>query len=176
MMGRLSSGGCLVTRRLLVSKEYHEACLSTREAVFVTWLPAGNRISMKLNLPPVQPGSTQGEHCPVRDVLDCIGDRWSLLTLLALQGGTLRFTELKRSIGDISQRMLAQTLRALEKDGYLQRKVYPCVPPKVEYRLTDLGRSLLLKLEPLVSWAEANHERVRRARKAYVRPTANPAR
>lgn len=131
---------------------------------------------MKLNLPPVEPGSTQGDHCPVRDVLDCIGDRWSLLTLLGLKAGTLRFTELKRAIGDISQRMLAQTLRALEKDGYILRKVYPCVPPRVEYRLTELGRSLLEKVEPLVAWAEANHGRVRRARRSYVRPTAIPAR
>lgn len=130
---------------------------------------------MKLNLPPVEPGSTHAERCPVRDVLDCIGDRWSLLTLLSLQQGTLRFTEVKRAIGDISQRMLAQTLRALEQDGYVERTVYPTVPPKVEYALTDLGASLLGKVAPLVTWADQNHDRVRKARRAYIAPEARVA-
>jgi DNA-binding HxlR family transcriptional regulator len=129
-----------------------------------------------LPLPPVEPGSGLEERCPVRDVLDCIGDRWSLLTLLALAGGTLRFTELKRAIGDISQRMLAQTLRALERDGYVTREVHPSVPPKVEYTLTELGESLLGKVKPLIAWADDNHARVRKARKAYVPPMAEPAR
>jgi DNA-binding HxlR family transcriptional regulator len=128
-----------------------------------------------LTLPPVEPGSGQATRCPVRDVLDCIGDRWSLLTLLALRDGTLRFTELKRAIGDISQRMLAQTLRTLERDGYVTREVHATVPPKVEYTLTDLGESLLVKLEPLIQWAHANHARVRKARKAYVPPAPTPA-
>lgn len=127
-----------------------------------------------LSLPPVQPGTNQAERCPVRDVLDCIGDRWSLLALLALAGGTLRFTEVKRAIGDISQRMLAQTLRSLERDGYVTRTVHPTVPPKVEYTLTDLGRSLLGKVKPLIAWADENHARVRKARKAYVPPVATP--
>lgn len=125
-----------------------------------------------LELPPVAPGSGHAERCPVRDVLDCIGDRWSLLTLLALEGGTLRFTELKRAIGDISQRMLAQTLRALERDGYVTREVFPTIPPKVEYTLTELGESLLGKVKPLVRWADENHGRVRKARKSYVPPEA----
>src|SRR4051812_19575291 len=123
-------------------------------------------------LPPVAPGSGHERRCPVRDVLDCIGDRWSLLALLSLQRGTLRFTEVKRAIGDISQRMLAQTLRQLEQDGYVTREVYPTVPPKVEYSLTPLGTSLLQRVEPLVSWANENHDRVRQARKAFVRPSA----
>lgn len=128
-----------------------------------------------LSLPPVEPGSDVAERCPVRDVLDCIGDRWSLLTLSALAGGTLRFTELKRAIGDISQRMLAQTLRTLERDGYVTREVFPTIPPRVEYTLTDLGESLLAKLKPLIRWADENHARVRRARKAYTPPEATPA-
>jgi len=126
----------------------------------------------KLLLPPVAPGSDHARQCPVRDVLDCIGDRWSLLALIALARGTLRFTAVKRAIGDISQRMLAQTLRSLEQDGYVSRKVYATVPPKVEYSLTALGESLLVRVEPLVEWAEENHARVRRARKAYVAPAA----
>ncbi len=80
----------------------------------------------------------------------------------------LRFTALKRAIGDISQRMLAQTLRALERDGYVTRKVYPTIPPQVEYRLTELGGSLLAKIEPLVEWADQNHNLVRRARENYA--------
>jgi DNA-binding HxlR family transcriptional regulator len=129
-------------------------------------------MSTTLALPPVQPGTDHARHCPVRDVLDCIGDRWSLLALLALAHGTLRFTAVKRAIGDISQRMLAQTLRTLEQDGYVSRKVYPTVPPKVEYSLTALGKSLLARVEPLVRWADKNHDRVRKARKAYVPPVA----
>jgi len=126
----------------------------------------------KIFLPPVEPGSGHENRCPVRDVLDCIGDRWSLLTLLTLADGTMRFTELKRAIGDISQRMLAQTLRALERDGYVTREVHPTVPPKVEYTLTTLGESLLGKIRPLLRWADENHDRVRRARKSYVPPQA----
>lgn len=132
-------------------------------------------MSSVLTLRPVEPGTGQAERCPVRDVLDCIGDRWSLLTLASLEGGTLRFTELKRAIGDISQRMLAQTLRTLERDGYVTREVHPTIPPKVEYTLTELGESLLAKVKPLVRWAEENHVRVRKARKAYVPPQAATA-
>lgn len=122
---------------------------------------------MTMKLPPVEPGTNHVERCPVRDVLDCIGDRWSLLTLLALSNGTLRFTAVKRAIGDISQRMLAQTLRTLERDGYIDREVYASVPPRVDYSLTPLGRSLLARIEPLIHWANENHANVRKARKAY---------
>lgn len=125
---------------------------------------------MNLKLPPVQPGTCHASLCPVRDVLDCIGDRWSLLALVALADGTLRFTQLKRAIGDVSQRMLAQTLRGLERDGYVTRKVHPTVPPKVEYTLTALGRSLLGMIEPLIGWAADNHDRVRQAREHYIAP------
>ncbi len=124
----------------------------------------------KLALRPVEPGSGDESRCPIRDVLDCIGDRWSLLALLTLSDGTLRFTELKRAIGDISQRMLAQTLRTLERDGYVSRRVYATVPPKVEYTLTELGESLLERISPLIHWANQNHQRVRKARRAYVPP------
>jgi DNA-binding HxlR family transcriptional regulator len=130
---------------------------------------------MKLHFLPVQRGADHAKLCPVRDVLNCIGDRWSLLILLTLaQEGVLRFTALKRAIGDISQRMLAQTLRGLERDGYVTRKIYPTIPPQVEYRLTNLGESLLAKIEPLVEWADENHDRVREAREHYgSRPMAS---
>lgn len=129
-------------------------------------------MTAKLSFPPVMPGSGHETRCPVRDVLDCVGDRWSLLTLLALADGTLRFTEVKRAIGDISQRMLAQTLRTLERDGYVSRRVYATVPPKVEYTLTDLGESLLRKVTPLIHWANEHHGHVRKARRSYVAPQA----
>lgn len=129
---------------------------------------------MSLSLPPLDPGLGQTGKCPTRDVLDCIGDRWSLLVLAYLAEGTLRFTELKRTIGDISQRMLSQTLRSLERDGYLSRRAYPTVPPKVEYSLTALGVSLLEKIEPLIRWANENHAEVQKAREAYVPPPTAP--
>lgn len=110
------------------------------------------------------------EKCPIRDILDGIGDRWSLLVLWSLSEGTLRFTALRREIGDISQRMLAQTLRGLERDGFISRKVYPTIPPRVDYALTPLGRSFLKQLQSLVDWADDHHDAVRAARKAYKPP------
>ena len=124
---------------------------------------------------PASAGANQTERCPVRDVLDHIGDQWSFLALLSLAGGTLRFSVLQRTIGDISKRMLAETLRRLERDGYAQRTVYASVPPKVEYKLTPLGRSLVQQLQPLVSWADTHHAQVRKARKAYTPPAKIPA-
>jgi DNA-binding HxlR family transcriptional regulator len=113
------------------------------------------------------------DQCPVRDVLDRIGDRWSLLVINALKdGGVVRFSVLKRSIEDISQRMLAHTLRRLEEDGLVSRTVYPTIPPRVDYALTPLGRSFLKPMSGLVSWADANHDRIRTARGAYVKPGA----
>lgn len=105
--------------------------------------------------------------CPIRDVLDRIGDRWSLLVLEALARGMLRFNELMREIGDISKQMLSRTLRRLEQDGFLRRTVHAEVPPRVEYDLTDLGRSFLVPLRQLVSWADAHHGAIVQSRWAY---------
>lgn len=113
--------------------------------------------------------------CPIRDVLDRIGDRWSLLVLQTLSPGVKRFTVVKREIGDISQRMLAQTLRRLEQDGLVTRTVHPTIPPRVDYALTPLGRSLMEPLDALVRWADQHHDKVRAARMAYVPPTAEAA-
>jgi DNA-binding HxlR family transcriptional regulator len=110
------------------------------------------------------------ERCPIRDVLDRLGDRWTLLVLMELREGTLRFSKLKARIEDISQRMLAQTLRQLEKDGLVSRKAYPTIPPKVEYALTPLGLSILKPVGQLIDWASDNHETVRAARARYVAP------
>jgi DNA-binding HxlR family transcriptional regulator len=103
-------------------------------------------------------------HCPVRDVLDHLGDKWTTLIVIALAGGPRRFGELNRSIPDISKRMLTQCLRNLERDGLITRHVFPTSPPSVEYRLADLGRSLLGPLQVLIEWAEANHQTVVDAR------------
>lgn len=123
-----------------------------------------------------KPTAEFAERCPIRDVLDRVGDRWSMLTLMMLDdGGTLRFTALKQRIPDISQRMLAQTLRRLEQDGLVSRTVYPTIPPRVDYALTELGRSFLQPMRGLQAWAEQNHEAVREARKAYVAPQRQAA-
>jgi DNA-binding HxlR family transcriptional regulator len=87
-----------------------------------------------------------------------------MLVMLFLDTGTLRFSALGRAIPDISQRMLSQTLRRLEEDGLLTREVFPTIPPKVEYSLTELGRSLLEPLRSMMSWADKNHELIRAAR------------
>ncbi len=124
------------------------------------------------------PNLTPRNHCPVRHVLDQVGDKWSLLVLLTLQGRRLRFMELKRSIGDISQRVLTETLRSLERDGYVGRQVHPTVPPRVEYWLTPLGRSLLRPIARLVAWADEHFEAVCAARQRFEAkaPPATPSR
>jgi DNA-binding HxlR family transcriptional regulator len=104
--------------------------------------------------------------CPIRDVLDRIGDRWSVLILCNLAEGTLRFTALRKAIPDISQRMLAQTLKRLETDGLISRTVYPTIPPRVDYALTPIGRSFMVPLEGLIAWAEAYAARIKASRSA----------
>jgi DNA-binding HxlR family transcriptional regulator len=107
------------------------------------------------------------EDCEVRQILDRIADKWSLLAIALLEGRTLRFNELRREIDGISQRMLTVTLRQLERDGLVSRTVYPVVPPRVEYRLTPLGATLHSTIQALVSWTEEHQEEVAVARAAY---------
>ncbi|MGN7878170.1 winged helix-turn-helix transcriptional regulator [Ensifer sp. 22460] len=107
------------------------------------------------------------ENCPVRDVMDNIGGKWNSLMILSLADGPLRFSQLRRLIPDISQRMLTQTLRDLQRDGYIHRTVFPTQPPSVEYALTDLGRSLLGLLKHFVDWSLENHGAIRAAREVY---------
>ncbi|MFY8095435.1 MAG: winged helix-turn-helix transcriptional regulator [Niveispirillum sp.] len=102
--------------------------------------------------------------CPVRDLLDRIGDRWSILLLTMLAAGPMRFNALARAVPDISKRMLSQTLRTLETDGLIDRTVEPTVPPRVTYSLTPLGKSLMPPLLGLITWAEQNHASVQAAR------------
>lgn len=106
-------------------------------------------------------------NCPIRNVLDKVGNKWSFLVMVALNDRKLRFMELKRLIGDITQRVLTQTLRNLECDGYVARKVYPTSPPTVEYWLTPLGKSLLKPMFTLVQWANAHFDEVKKARETY---------
>ena len=94
------------------------------------------------------------DNCPIRDVLSRLGDKWSMLVLVTLNAnGTMRFCDIHKTIADISQRMLTVTLRTLEADGLISRKVYAEVPPRVEYRLTELGESLMPRVQMLVDWA-----------------------
>src|SRR6476659_1214177 len=92
--------------------------------------------------------------CPSRLVLDRIADKWTALVIQILAGGTMRYAALQREIGGISQKMLTQTVRSLERDGLVQRTVHPVVPPKVEYSLTKLGRTLIEPLQGLCRWSE----------------------
>lgn len=105
--------------------------------------------------------------CPVREVLDRIGDKWSVLVVDRLGTGTKRFSELRRGIEGVSQRMLTLTLRGLERDGFITRTVFPTVPARVDYALTDLGRSLLVPVQGLADWARQHRPAVRRARVRY---------
>jgi DNA-binding HxlR family transcriptional regulator len=105
--------------------------------------------------------------CRIREVLDRVGDKWSLQVIFHLGGGQQRFTGLKRSIDGVSQRMLTVTLRGLERDGIVSRTMYPVIPPRVEYALTPLGATLLDAAGALVSWADDHLAEVDAARAAY---------
>lgn len=107
------------------------------------------------------------EQCPVRDVIDNIGGKWNTLMILALADGPMRFSALRRLIPDISQRMLTQTLRDLQRDGYIGRQVFPTQPPSVEYSLTPLGQSFLVLVKRLVDWSMEHHQAIRAARVEY---------
>ncbi|PZD62487.1 transcriptional regulator [Pantoea ananatis] len=105
-------------------------------------------------------GELLNVNCPSRDLLKRITSRWSVLILLALKDDTLRFSELRRAVGGVSERMLAQSLRYLEEDGFVQRIAYDVVPPHVEYRLTPLGREVEEQVVGLADWLEENLERI----------------
>jgi DNA-binding HxlR family transcriptional regulator len=104
-----------------------------------------------------------------RELLTKIGDKWTIFVVLSLDllGGRARFSELERAVPGISQRMLSSTLKNLERDGLVVRELFPEVPPRVEYEITDLGKGLLLPTQGLVNWAKANWEQVRKAQSKY---------
>lgn len=120
---------------------------------------------MKVTNPPIEDRSP----CPVRGILTQVGDKWSTLVILAIatHDGPLRFSELKRNVGGISQRMLTETLRDLERNGVLTRTMYPTIPPKVEYALTQLGQSLVTPIRALVSWARDHRSEIMGAREHF---------
>ena len=114
------------------------------------------------------------QDCSIRDVLDRVGDKWSALIVLRLSDGPRRFSELHREVDGISQRMLTLILRALERDGLVSRTVYRTMPPRVDYELTDLGRTLLTPIAALREWAMAHRDDIRRARARHDHAISDP--
>lgn len=114
-----------------------------------------------------RPANVLSKYCPSNSVLDLIAGKWSLLTVYALRRGPARYSELQRAVEGISQKMLTQTLRELERDGLVARTVYPVVPPHTEYRLTELGRGLQDIVYTMGQWAERHMTEVLRARAEY---------
>ncbi|GBU14590.1 transcriptional regulator [Enterobacterales bacterium] len=109
-------------------------------------------------------GEVMSANCPSREVLTHITSRWGVLILIALADGTMRFSELRRKIGGVSEKMLAQTLQALEADGFVERIAYPVVPPHVEYTLTPMGVEVQVQLTGLTDWVENNLYRIMQKR------------
>ncbi|WP_219470421.1 winged helix-turn-helix transcriptional regulator [Nonomuraea rhizosphaerae] len=107
------------------------------------------------------------EDCEVRQILDRVADKWSLLVIALLDCQSLRFSQLRREIDGVSQRMLSVTLRHLERDGLVTRTVHPVVPPRVDYALTPLGRTLHETIKSLVTWTELHRREIAEARAAY---------
>jgi DNA-binding HxlR family transcriptional regulator len=114
-------------------------------------------------------GNEQTQACELRDLLDRLADKWSLLVVELLGGRGRRFSELRREIDGISQRMLTLTLRNLERDGLVLRTVHAVVPPRVDYELTPLGLSLLEMIQPLVAWTRIHRDEIAVARASYDR-------
>jgi DNA-binding HxlR family transcriptional regulator len=117
--------------------------------------------------PPIISESDDPGKCAVRDVLDHLAGKWSTLVLLRLAEEPRRFGSLRRTVPKISKRMLTQTLRDLERDGFISRHVFPTKLPSVEYRLTAMGESFLVPLYALLVWVEKQHGKIRRARESY---------
>jgi DNA-binding HxlR family transcriptional regulator len=121
-----------------------------------------SKLQEKINL-------ADAENCPVRLVVDRIGEKWAVLILMLLKENTvMRYSEIHKSIGDISQKMLSQTLKSLEADGLIFRKVYPVVPPKVEYGLKQLGEELYPLVRDLTAWANVNLQSILENRRNYT--------
>jgi DNA-binding HxlR family transcriptional regulator len=125
-----------------------------------------------MRAPDTADGPVRPRDCRVREVLDRVGDKWSLYVIEVLGGGTRRFRDLRRMIDGISQRMLTVTLRGLERDGLVTRTVHPTIPPRVEYALTPMGRTLLDTVCTLLRWANDHLPEIDAARAAYDRRAA----
>lgn len=118
-------------------------------------------------VPPEVPAPTADGCKATREILDRIGDKWSLYLIITLANGVRRFNELRRGIDGISQRMLTLTLRGLERDGLVTRTMYPTIPPRVDYELTELGRTLLEPVMALVNWADTNKDVIAKAQQRF---------
>ncbi|MEU3369906.1 helix-turn-helix domain-containing protein [Streptomyces sp. NPDC006660] len=114
------------------------------------------------------PADAYSAKCPTRQVLDHIAGKWTILVVDALLQGTMRYTDLSRRIEGVSQKMLTQTLRSLEADGFVTRTVHPTIPPRVEYDLTTLGRSLAEPIAALRQWTETHINEIEQARTRVI--------
>jgi DNA-binding HxlR family transcriptional regulator len=117
----------------------------------------------------VRKGDVLDPSCPSRQVLERVGEKWTALVIQVLADGTHRYSDLQRRVGGVSQKMLTQTLRGLERDGLIARRVYPVVPPRVEYSLTPLGRTLIEPLDAICRWAERHLPEMLTARARNLR-------
>ena len=130
--------------------------------------PAVSSISL---LERIRTGQVLARDCPSRDILNHVCSRWGVLVLVVLLDGMHRFSELRRKIGGVSEKMLSQTLQSLEQDGFVDRKALPVVPPHVEYRLTAMGEEVALQMDGLTTWIEQNLPRILEAREGRVSTT-----
>ncbi|MWV48302.1 transcriptional regulator [Rathayibacter sp. VKM Ac-2803] len=124
---------------------------------------------------PLLVGDVYAADCPSREIFGHVTSKWGVLVLAALTDGTLRWGELRRRIGGISEKMLAQTLRVLEEDGFVHREAHEVIPPRVEYRLTPLGADLAARLLPVVEWISGNVATVMEARTAQRTSVSAPS-
>ncbi|SER43075.1 transcriptional regulator, HxlR family [Pseudomonas sp. NFACC02] len=123
--------------------------------------PSAENVSL---LERIRMGEILARDCPSREILNHVCSRWGVLVLVVLLDGTHRFSELRRKIGGVSEKMLSQTLQSLEQDGFLDRKALPVVPPHVEYSLTPLGEEVAMQVNGLTTWIEQNLPRIMDAR------------
>ncbi|MGX8013383.1 winged helix-turn-helix transcriptional regulator [Mesorhizobium sp. ORM8.1] len=126
-----------------------------------------SRASTQTSAPEMADPDPHAECRAIGQVLDRIGDKWTIMVVGALSRGPMRFNALMRLIGGVSHRMLTLTLRGLERDGLLKRTAYPTIPPKVEYELTEMGHSLILPLEALSAWGQKNRPAIEASRREY---------
>jgi DNA-binding HxlR family transcriptional regulator len=132
-------------------------------------------MSVSEELQGMRPPNVNAADCPSRLVLEHVTSRWGVLVLAELLGGTRRFSELRRAVGGVSEKMLAQTLQTLERDGCVHREAHPVIPPRVEYRLTPLGEEAARQVWALARWSEARVPDVLAARASYDRAKAAQA-
>ncbi len=123
--------------------------------------PSAGSVSL---LERIRTGEVLARDCPSREILNHVCSRWGVLVLVVLLDGMHRFSELRRKIGGVSEKMLSQTLQSLERDGFVDRKALPVVPPHVEYRLTAMGEEVALQMDGLTTWIEDNLPRILAAR------------